>query len=226
MSLSGNLNLNEVQETSNTSLFLSLAVSLAESIIPIIVGAAVGHKAMRYWQEKKSKMASKNQIIEDYLQSFKRSSTLLDRFIHRIFEAYVVFEQDATSKLILIKDYTDESHDIRGFLKFPTNKDELPSNRFIEEYKEFVSDLDRSSHIGNRLYSSLTLFYKDGDETIKKLESIENLLNKSKLVMKKFFHSTNETEFIKFYDKYFILHDQIAMETKNIELDLAQLKFR
>ena len=44
MNLSGSLNLNEIQETSNTSLFLSLAVSLAESIIPIVVGAAVGTK--------------------------------------------------------------------------------------------------------------------------------------------------------------------------------------
>lgn len=226
MNLSGSLNLNEIQQTSNTSLFLSLAVSLAESIIPIVVGAAVGHKAMRYWQEKKSKIASKNQVIEDYLQSFKRSSTLLDGFVKRTFDAYIIFEQDTTSNLIMMKDYTDENQNIRGFLKFPTNKDEQPSNRFIEEYKEFVLELDRTNHARNRLYSYLAIFYKDGDKTIQKLKSIENLLNKSKLVINKFFHSANEADFVKFYDKYFVLSGEIVTQTENIESELAQLKFR
>ena len=54
---------------------------------------------MRYWQEKKSKIENKNQVIEDYLQSFKRSSTLLDGFVKRTFDA--LSHLNKTLRLIL-----------------------------------------------------------------------------------------------------------------------------
>ncbi len=226
MNLTGSLNLNEVQETSNTSLLLSLAVSLAESVIPIVIGATVGHKAMKYWQEKKEKVATKSSVLADYVQSFKRRGALLDGFVKRIFGAYIVFERDAKSQLVTIKDYTDGEFGIQGFLKFPSDANELPSRRFAEEYKELVLETDKTAHVKNRLYSSLGLYYKDGNEATKKLEYIENLLNKAELVVNKFFSSTNGDDFVKLRDNYFALSEKIASETENIGLELTRLRFR
>src|SRR5574337_48659 len=98
LNLTGSLNVNDTQIINTSNLLVSMLVSLAEAIIPILVGAAVGHKSINHWQEKKDRIASKNNIFTDYAQSFKCHSTLLDNFVERVFKSYVVFQKDDNSR--------------------------------------------------------------------------------------------------------------------------------
>lgn len=224
LNLTGNLNVNDTQMTSTSSLLLSMLVSLAESIIPIVVGATVGHKSITYWHEKKDRIATKNNILANYTQSFKLHSALLDDFVDRVFKAYIVFQKDDASQLIAIKDYTDTENNINSFLKFASDPGELPSKRFVEEYKDIVSKIENISHARNRLYLDLKLLHKGNNEIIEKLHKVENLLVRSELVMSRFFHSTNNNDFINFRNSYLSLSNEVKNQTDRIELELVQLK--
>src|SRR5574337_267624 len=136
LNLTGSLNVNDTQIINTSNLLVSMLVSLAEAIIPILVGAAVGHKSINHWQEKKDRIASKNNIFTDYAQSFKCHSTLLDNFVERVFKSYVVFQKDDKSQLAAINDYADIENNINSFLKFSSDVGDLPSHRFGEEYKK------------------------------------------------------------------------------------------
>lgn len=224
LNLSGNLNINDNQITSSTNLLLSMIVSIAEAVAPILVGAFVGHKAINHWQDKKNKIATRNNIFTDYTQSFRRHDTLLDSFVNRVFKSYVVFDKDDRSQLILVNSYTDAENGISGFLKFPSDPNEFPSKRFIDEYKDLALEIDNVAHARDRLYLNLRLYYKDSHVMIEKLKNIKNLLARSELVMDKFFQSTNGHDFIKFHDSHITLSNKILDEIKSFESELIQLK--
>ena len=224
LNLTGNLNINDNQIASSTNLLLSMIVSIAEAVIPILVGAFVGHKAINHWQEKKNKIATRNNIFTDYTQSFRRHGTLLDNFVNRVFKSYVVFDKGDKSQLISVNSYTDAENGISGFLRFPSDPNEFPSKKFLFEYKDLALEIDNTSHARDRLYLNLKLYYKDDPRMIEKLKNIKNLLAKSDLVMDKFFQSTNGHDFIKFCDSYCTLSNEIEDKVKSFESELIQLK--
>lgn len=133
LNLTGTLNVNDTQMMSTTNLLLSLIVTLAESVIPILVGAAVGHKSMRYWQEKKDGIATKNNILANYAQSFKRHGTTLDNFVERVFRSYIVFQKEGTPQAASLPEYSSPENNISGYLRFPPDSGQLPTAKFGRE---------------------------------------------------------------------------------------------
>lgn len=224
MNLSGSVNLHEFQNVSSSSLLLSVLASLAESIIPLIVSAIIGHKTIRYWQQRKSEISTRNSTITGYAQSFKRCNTLQDNFVDRVFEAYVTFERDAP-QLASLNDYSYNEYNIHGFLKFPSEAAELPSSRFRNEYRELAAEIDNTEHARSHLYSILRL-YHDPEKIMTKLDQIRDMLSKSEIILNKFFNSKNSDEFIRFRENYFAHSNKIAGEIRNMESEIIQLRFR
>ena len=222
LNLSGNLNINDTQVTHVSDQLLSMLISLAESIIPIVVGAAVGHKSIAYWQEKKDKMLTKNNILAGYAQSFKIHGPLLDNFAHRVFKSYVIFKENNDGKSIPLNDYSNAEDKVGGFLKFPSDPNELPSKRFYEEYRELYDKIDDISQARERLYLDLKYFRGDSNKIIEKLQGVKSLLKRSELLLDKFMKSTDSEDFINCYNCYRSLSEKIKDEMDKSESDLVR----
>lgn len=220
--LSGSVDLHEFQSISTTSLILSTLASLAESIIPIIVGALVGHKAIRYWQQRKNEISTRNSVITEFAQSFKRCNLLQDNFVGRVFGAYVTFERDG-SQLAALKDYSYSEYNIQGFLKFPSDAAEMPSTKFRNEYMELASEIDRTSHAGSHLYSILRL-YRDSERIISKLEQVKDMLVKSEIILSRLLNSKSPDDFVKMHVNYLASSRKIAEEIRSMESEIIRLR--
>lgn len=223
MNLSGSLNVNDTQVISTTNLLLSLVVSLAESIIPLVVGAAVGHKSIAYWHEKKDRIATKNNMIEDYARSFKIHGPMLDNFVQKVFRSYVIFGEAGGVQAVPLNEYSASEDKVKGFLKFPTDPNELPSRKFCEEYGELGDKIGEVSHSRECLYLDLKYFGREGLEMVEKLQNIKNLLRRSEIVLDKFVKSTDREEFMGCYETYQSLSGRIKTEMGKIESDMVRV---
>lgn len=222
MNLSGNLNINDTQLTSTTNLLLSMLVSLAESIIPLVVGSVVGHKSITYWHEKKDKMASKNKILAGYSQSFKTHIQLLDNFAHRVFKSYVAFGADKGAQAFPLDEYSNTEDKVSGFLRFPSEPGAMPSRMFHDEYDELGDKINDIAQARERLYLDLRSFRKDGAAMIEKLQNIKALLKRSEILLDKFIKSSDGEGFLDCYNRYTSLSGRIKNEAEGLELDLIQ----
>ncbi|HJU14690.1 MAG TPA: hypothetical protein VJ792_09575 [Candidatus Nitrosotalea sp.] len=224
MNLTGNLNINDTQITSTSNLLLSLLVTLAESILPILVGAAVGHKSINHWLEKKYNLAKKNALLENYSQSLKKHSALLDNFVNEVFRSYIVFRKEDGLQAAEIGEYSSPEQSISGFLRFPSIPGELPWKKFNEEYKRLSSGLEEVSLARERLYLDLRYFLDRGNNMVDKVQSITKKMSESELVIARLLQSTNGGELLEFYKKYRALSGEIRSETGIFELELIHLQ--
>lgn len=222
MNLTGTLNVNDTQVTSTSNLLLSMLVSLAESIIPIVVGAAVGHKSIAYWHEKKAKMATRSSIRANYALSFKMHSTLMDNFAHRVFKSYVTFTQSGDSKPAP-REYSSSEDKAEGFLKFPSDPSEFPSKRFYEEYAELDDKINGVSQARESLYMDLKYLRADGTAMIERLQNIREMLAWSEALLDKFVKSVDADSFASCYNLYSSLSGRIKNEAEKVETELVKL---
>lgn len=222
VNLSGNLNVNDTQIVSTSNLLISMLVTLAESIIPILVGAAVGHKSITHWQEKKDEIVTRNNIIRKYTESVKYHISSLDEFVERIFKSYLVFQKDEETVFQSGKSYSDKENGIDTFLKFSSDPKSLPSTRFQEEYNNLGMVIHNISNIRNSLYLDLKKFNKEKFNLEEKLRLIDDLIAKSELVAFRFFGSKNINEFVSFHDTYMAWRTKIRNETEKFESELIR----
>ena len=223
MNLTGSLNVNDMQVTSTSNLLLSMLVTLAESIIPILVGAAVGHKSITHWQEKKDVISRKNSILENYSLSFKMHNSLLDNFVNKIFREYVVFEKDGNVHPSELTDNTSQENKIEGYLRFPRESGESPSVKFHDEYMNLFSKIDDVSSARDRLYLDLRVFRRGADRMIERLQEVRKLLFSSEIVLLRLMESTNGDDFLGYRDRYESLSRAIKKATDKIDSDLASI---
>ena len=223
MNLTGNLNINDTQIASTSNLLLSLVVTLAESIIPIIVGAVVGHKSINHWLEKKDRLIKKNTILENYSHGLKGHIDLLDGFVNRVFRSYIIFQKDSGPNAAKITEYCSPEHGIEGFLQFPPTPGELPAKRFVEDYRRLVSKIEETALSKDRLRMGLRFFQNGGSGMDGKVLTITSTLTKAELLIARFLQSSNGVEFTEFHSKYRKLSDGIKNEMGGLELELIRL---
>lgn len=223
MNLTGSLNVNDYQMTSTTNLLLSLVVTLAESLIPILVGAAVGHKSITHWQEKKDRIARKNHLLETYSQAVKSHMILLENFVQRVFSSYITF-QAAEAPQAAIMEFTSEKDNIRGFLKFPSEPADLPSKRFHLEYEDLALEIANLSHPMDRLLLDIQYLPKNYRNMADGLQRIRELQKRAELVTASFLNSTTRDEFLAFRKRFQTLCNEVKGETDKFENELAGLK--
>lgn len=224
VTLSGNLNVNDNQMTSTSNLLLQVLASLAESIIPLIIGAVIGHKAIAFWLGKKERISTKNDAIANYSQAIKSHISLLDSFVERIFMSYLVFQKDEKSAQSPVVQYSNPQDNVTSFLKFPSEEDQMPSRRFSEEYKQLFSSISCFSSAGDRLVLDLKSIQKDDPKSFEKLEKIQGLIKRSEVLVAKFIQSKSSDELSSFRERFIALGRTIKAETDDFEKDLIGVK--
>jgi len=235
INFTGNLTLTEKKTPSNGPDYTFLS-SLALALIPIGAGAFVTTYATNSWQKKKEQiqinrdilldqLKIKRDILSDYDQSFKKEGVILDTFVIRMYETYLVYKDDGTC-VPAGDDYKDVENHITGYIKFPKNKNQQPLKKFSLEYTRYLKNVDSTAFVGNRLFSSLRLFYENSDDIIKKLKDIDSKLNNGMLFIDQMIRATNGAEFIKFYNMYWKLSKSITNDMEAFELGLVKLKIK
>ncbi len=201
-----------------------MLVTLAESIIPIVVGAVVGHKSITHWQEKKDRIARKNRILDNYSQSVKMHGILLGNFVQKVFKSYIIFRNPETDQSAAVAEFTSTKDNVGGFLEFPSNPSELPCKKFASDYEDLLSRIDGLSQSLDRLYIDLGALQSRGKESIGRLQTIRDLQKRSELVAAKFLQSATRDEFILVHKQFRSLCDSIKEETDAFETELCRLR--
>jgi hypothetical protein len=197
--------------------------SLALVLIPIGTGALVTRYVTNYWQTTKEKLEIKRKILSDYQESYKRQSGLLDEFMFRVFEEYLVQENSGAD--IPIPEYDDKERKIESFLQFPSNIDGQPKMRFSSEHKKLLQNIDKAVDIGNRFLSSTRLYH--AESTLERqLRELEDKFDTCELIIQRFMISKNGNKFLESYEMYKKVSDEIIEDIKKIELELVELKLQ
>lgn len=196
--------------------------SLLLYVVPIIVGGIVVPLITNSWQITKERLKIKRDIISDFEKSDKRRSLLLDSFAVKVLESYMFFEDDGTGEKF--EEYSHPDKEIEVFIKFPSEESEMPLTKFNDDYKKLIEEVNETVYSGNRLMSSIRLYYNNS-ELEKELKKIEDILDESEDYLQRFMHSKNAKELIKFYRMYLELNDPILNSIKKSEEKLIEMKF-
>lgn len=85
-----------------------LATQISIILVPIIVGGFATRFTTNSWQITKEKIAIKRNILSDYEQSYKSISLLMENFVYRLTEFYVVYEE--STETIPFEDYSNSGY--------------------------------------------------------------------------------------------------------------------
>ena len=192
-------------------------------IIPIVAGGIVAKFTTNSWQITKEKIEIKEKILIQYATSYKRISLLIENYMYKVIEEYIIYTNNGTS--IRFPLYDNKDHKINAYISKTISGDKLPSEKFKDEYQKLKIQIYDASFVQNTFFSNIRLHF-----SVKKLEraakKLEGLLNNQQDIVQRFMHSTNVDEIINFYTMFDNTKTNVNNKFEEIEDMMVNLKFR
>ena len=192
-------------------------------VIPIIIGGIVTKYTTSSWQITKEKIMIKRNILENYGKSYKLISILLENFVYKVTESYIVYEE--SSDTIPFEDYSNVDHEISAYIQYPKEESEKPHKKFASEYEGLNKKLEEPSIIQNKFLSDVRLYYADKEieDNIHKLE--KDLTDTEDIILRLQF-SKDGNELKKYYKIFMEVNKNATDKMKELENKMVELKFR
>ena len=196
--------------------------NVAIILIPIIIGGIVTKFTTNSWQTTKEKIEIKKGILTDYEKSYKYISVIIDNFVYKITEYYIIYNKTQTS--IGFPQYSNVNNKITAYLDIK-NANEIPNLKFEKEYDELKNKIYEASLIKNRVISNIRLYFGD-DELETNCIKLNNLLNDKQDIVQRFVNSVNVNEIKEYYEIFDAKRDPIKETFKEFEEKMIKLKFQ
>lgn len=118
-------------------------------LIPSSMGMITSKWITNSWQQRKEDTEIKRKILEQMDESYHMTYSLIANFVNHVHRGY--------------DDYTPR-YDANGKMLpqqviFPTNNNDMPFNKFKDEFLRFQKEYDSISYAENRFGSSLALYF-------------------------------------------------------------------
>lgn len=177
-------------------------------IAPVITGAIATHYLTQGWQKYQLKIKLKQEVLELFLISGKRSFVIQDTFTRKLGQHYGSTEFPMNKKTQEIIHILDE---------FPKEESEQPAEVFKKEYENFRTELHEVRFNGENLISKLRLYYKN-----KTLEGdFEKIRSQSGICTQQIRKTVNATTKDEFLDAINNFHDE-SKELRNLIKNFEQ----
>lgn len=183
---------------------IEATVAILAVLIPTGSGIIGSKWITNSWQKRKEETKIKSKILDQMDESHHMIYSLIANFVNRMNRGYT--------------DYTPK-HDANGKALpnqsiFPTSKNDMPANKFRNEFLEFEKEYERLTYAGNRFGSSLALYFPS------LLESMRAINEKSLFAFYatiQMYHSENK----EYFEACFKLVKDTLDEARKMQQDLA-----
>ena len=188
--------------------------TLAIVIAPVITGAIATHYLTQGWQKYQLKIKLKQEVLELFLISGKRSYVIQDMFSRKLAQHYGRAELPMNKK----------THDIIYlFDEFPKGESEQPAVVFKDEFENFHTELQEIRFNGENLISKLRLYYKN--ETLEvDYEKIRSQSGICAQQIRKSVNATTRDEFLVGINNFHEESKELINLIKNFEQEIIEEK--
>jgi len=198
--------------------------NVAIILIPIVAGGITTKFTTNAWQVTKEKFAIRQNILEDYTNSYKKMSILQDNFVFLVIEKYIRFTDDGSGKELKL--YSRPKHEIHAYLPKIIESPELPKTLCKIEFEKLQNDLREASILQNKLFSKIRLHFDNDDPLLKEMRELKGLINEQGIIIQRYMESKDVSELEKFFDMYNNTVDNIEKKFRDVEKMMIEQKFR
>jgi hypothetical protein len=185
--------------------------------IPTGVGAFTSKFLTNSWQERREKSRIKREILAEFKNSIKNSSSAMFLFTTKIMNYYTSYgglEFNTVDKSVLPKEYSKPL-------------DNPPFNKFIELHEKLEEEYLQLDYTGSTFLSSLRLYYRNDeleDEYGEIAFGLTQMINSIRKLMKVNNYSELQSSLLECFQHHSLIRNMIKdFEKKLIDTDLHNL---